>query len=84
MAAARGWPLAESAERARVRQRRGRPPPGCVRSWQGAVASTGARPMDPTPGQHGEEALPFTFALPASTFLRRCSCSSSSIFLWRP
>ena len=34
-----------------------------------------------TPGQREESALPFTFALPASTFLRRCSCSSSSISL---
>lgn len=39
----------------------------------GAVASTGARPMDPTRRDStGREALPFTFFLPASTFLRRC------------
>lgn len=32
-------------------------------------------------GSGRRQRLPFTFALPASTFLRRCSCSSSSISL---
>lgn len=34
-------------------------------------------PAGVRPGAAGGEAPPFTFALPASTFLRRCSCSVS-------
>lgn len=77
MAAAWRQLLAESTERARVQQ----PPPDRVRSWQALGKSPGARPSESTPGQWEGSALPFTFALPASTFLRRCSCSSSSISL---
>lgn len=77
MAAARRRLPAESAGRARLWRRS---LPARTRSWHGTGAATGARPREPTLGQREEEAaLSFTFALPASTFLRRCSCSSSSM-----